>query len=348
MKKLVSVGLVFILLLSLFAGIQVFAEEEPRPLRVAVQSFYCSSTVGYIVDNGMDVAAGIPFEILTFNGGAPINEAMAAGLWDVAVTGGAFIFAMAQYNAKLIGHQIDGTGAEGNAIYMRNTNPGAKVKGYNPDYPEVYGSPDTIKGQVLLQNTGTTSQYLAINYLDALGIDEKDMQVVSLDFPQLYSSFATGQGDLSAMTSPHSYKAQEHEDWTMAATLENLNTPLYEAIVCTEDAYNNRRDDIVKFMTLIYQANDAIAQSEDLAFEVAKKWYADSGKDLSDDDILAEVQGKPFITSEQARNMDLNVFAMKYADFFIRCDKIEPEKREVVQANICQDVLDDALAALAQ
>lgn len=345
MKRLVGIGMVLVMILSLFSGLQVLAEEEPRPLRVAVQSFYCSTPVGYIVDNDLDDAAGIPFEILTFNGGAPINEAMAAGLWDVAVTGGAFIFAMAQYNAKLIGHQIDGTGAEGNAIYMRDSNPGAQIKGYNPEYPDVYGSPDTIKGQVLLQNTGTTSQYLAINYLDALGIEEKEMQVVSLDFPQLYSSFATGQGDLSAMTSPHSYKALDHEDWTMAATLENLKTPLYEAVVCTEDAYNNRREDIVKFMTLIYQANDAIAASEETAFAAAKKWYSDNGKDLSDEDILAEVQGKPFITSEQAKELDLSVFAMKYADFFIRCDKIEPDKREVIEANICQDILDEALAA---
>lgn len=346
MKRILSLVLVLILLMGLISCTSAFAQESPRPLRVAVQSFYCSSTVGYILDHHMDVDAGIPFEILTFNGGAPINEAMAAGLWDVAVTGGAFIFAMAQYNAKLIGHQIDGTGADGNALYIRNSNPASEVKGYNPDYPDVYGSPDTIKGQMLLQNTGTTSQYLAISYLDALGVEEKDMEVVSLDFPQLYSSFATGQGDLSAMTSPHSYKAKTHEDWTMAASLEKLKTPLYESIVCTEEAYNTRRDDIVKFMTLIYQANDAIAASEETAFETARKWYADNGKDLSEEDILAEVQGKPFITSAQAKEIDLRVFAMKYADFFIRCDKIEPDKRDVIEANVCQDVLDEALAAI--
>lgn len=342
MKKPVSLVIVLALALSLFAGFPA-AAEEARPLRVAVQSFYCSTPVGYIVDNGLDVEAGIPFEILTFNGGAPINEAMAAGLWDVAVTGGAFIFAMAQYNAKLIGHQIDGTGADGNAVYARNSNPATQIKGYNPEFPDVYGSPETLKGQMVLQNTGTTSQYLAVNYLDAMGLQESDMQVVSLDFPQLYSSFATGQGDLSAMTSPHAYKAKNHDDWTMMATLENLNAPLYESIVCTEEAYNTRKDDIIKFVELIYQANDAIAQSEESAFAAAKKWYMDNGKDLTDEDILAEVQGKPFITSEQARGIDLNLFAMKYADFFIRCDKIEPDKREVIASGVCQDVLDAAL-----
>jgi NitT/TauT family transport system substrate-binding protein len=342
-KRYLSVALVAMLVLSLTQGLSAFAAEQPRPLRVAVQSFYCSTPVGYIVDNGLDVEAGIPFEILTFNGGAPINEAMAAGLWDVAVTGGAFIFAMAQYNAKLIGHQIDGTGADGNAIYARNVNPATTVKGFNPNFPDVYGSPDTVKGQVLLQNTGTTSQYLAVSYLDALGVAESDMQIVSLDFPQLYSSFATGQGDLSAMTSPHAYKAKAHDDWTMMATLENLGAPLYESIVCTEEAYNTRYDDIVKFISLIYEANDAIAQSEETAFAAAKKWYQDNGKDLSDEDILAEVQGKPFITSEKAKSLDLTVFAMKYADFFIRCDKIEADKRDVIASGICQDVLDKAL-----
>ena len=342
MKK-ITLWMMVLALMTGMLGCGASASEEARPLRVAVQSFYCSTPVGYIVDNGLDVEAGIPFEIVTFNGGAPINEAMAAGLWDVAVTGGAFIFAMAQYDAKLIGYQIDGTGGDGNAIYARNENPAVKVQGFNAEFPEIYGSTDTLKGQMVLQNTGTTSQYLAVNYLDAMGLAESDMQVVSLDFAQLYSSFATGQGDLSAMTSPHAYKAKNHEDWTMMASLETLNAPLYEAMVCTEDAYNNRKEDIIKFVELIYQANDIIGKDEQSTFDAAKKWYTENGKDLPDEDILSEVQGKPIITSDMAREMDLSYFAMKYADFFIRCDKIEPDRRAVIEAGVCQDVLDAAL-----
>lgn len=341
MKKLFSIALVLILVLSSIPFMAV--AEEPRPLRVAVQSFYCSTPVGYIIDHGMDVDAGIPFEIITFNGGAPINEAMAAGLWDVAVTGGAFIFAMAQYDAKLIGHQIDGTGGESNAIFVRNDNPALTIQGANPDFPAVYGNAETVKGQMLLQNTGTTSQYLAVSYLDAMGLQESDMNIVSLDFPQLYSSFATGQGDMSAMTSPHSFKAATHEDWSIVASLSSLNAPLYEAMVCTEDAYNTRKEDIIKFVSLIYQANDQIAVSEESACAAAKKWYTDNGKELSDEDILAEVQGKPFITSAQAKEMDLSNFALKYADFFIRCDKIEPDRLDAIAGGVCQDVLDAAL-----
>ncbi len=338
MKKLIS--MILVLLLALGACVTAPAQEV-KPLRVAVQSFYCSAPVGYIVDNGLDVAAGIPLEVIVFGGGAPINEAMAAGLWDVAVTGGAFIFAMAQYNAKLIGHQIDGTA--GNVIYARNENPLTQVKGFNAEFPEVYGNPEMVKGQMLLQNTGTTSQYLAVNYLDAMGLADSDMEIVSLDFAQLYSSFATGQGDLSAMTSPHSYKALAHDGWTPVASLETLNAPLYESMVCTEEAYNTRKDDIVKFVKLIYEANDALANDEQLAFDTVKKWYADAGKDLPEEDIYTEVRGKPFITSDQAKEIDLNLFAMKYANFFVRCDKIEPDRLEVIESGICQDVLDAAL-----
>lgn len=341
MKRLVCLVLALSMMLTLFCGFA--SAEEARPLRVAVQSYYCSTPVGYIMDKGWDKEAGIPFEISVFNGGAPINEAMAAGLWDVAVTGGAYIYAMARYDAKLIGHQINGQGGNGNAIYMRKTNPAAEIKGYNPDLPEVVGSPETIKGQMILQNTGTTSHYLASNYLLALGIDPSEMQVVSLDFAQLYSSFATGQGDLSAMTSPNAYKAYGNDEWLVAASLESLNVPLYEAMVCTKEAYEERYDDIVKFVELIYRANDEMAASEDIAFAAAKKWYTDNGKDLPDEDVLLEVRDKPLVTSEEARNIDLYDFCMKYADFYIECELIEADRRDAIEAGVCQDILDKAL-----
>lgn len=49
-------------------------EKTIRPLRVAVQSYYCSAPVELILERGWDVEAGIPFELFIYADGARIND----------------------------------------------------------------------------------------------------------------------------------------------------------------------------------------------------------------------------------------------------------------------------------
>lgn len=316
---------------------------DQKPLRVAVQSYYCSAQVGHILDQGWDTEAGIPFEISVFNGGAPINEAMAAGLWDVAVTGGAFIYALANYDAKLIAHQVDGTG--GNTVYVRPESPVMTVKGHNPEFPEVYGSPETVKDITILQNTGTSSQYITIAWMNAIGAKQEDLNAVHMDFPQIYQGFLSGQGDAASMTPPFSLGDAQKQGWAVAATLQDCGYQLLESTVATKEAYETRYDDLVKFTELLYRAGDALAADDELAFQVVKKWYTENGKDLSDEEMRAELSYKPFITSAQAKEMDLNDFAVKYGEFYISIDLIEPARLENIKAGIANDVLQDAMKA---
>lgn len=321
-------------------------KPEARPLRVAVQSFYCSSPVGLIMERGWDKEAGIPFEISVFNGGAPINEAMAAGLWDVAVTGGAFIFAMSNYDAKLIASQIDGRG--GNYIFAKKGSPLLGTKGYNPKYPDVYGSPETAKGMTLLLNAGTTSQYTAQIWMDAIGIKPEDVNVVSMDFAQMYQAFVAGQGDAASLAPPQSYLDPDSQGWQMVASLENLNGNLFEATVATKEAYDTRKEDLAKFVELLYRANDELNADPQLKFDTVKKWYSDNGKTLTDEQINSEINTKPFIGSEQARKMDLGAFAVQYGEFYVSIGKIEPEKLENIKAGVANDVFQDGLAKISK
>ncbi len=361
-KRVIAIVLVLTMMLSLMgcgqtpsvtsasptasAGAGETTPPAAKPLRVAVQSFYCSSPVGLIVERGWDKEAGIPFELSVFNGGAPINEALAAGLWDVAVTGGAFIFALANYDAKLVASQIDGRG--GNYIFARKESPIFTVKGHNPNAPDVFGSPETVKGITLLQNTGTTSQYTAQTWLNTIGVNEEDVNIVHMDFAPMYQAFVAGQADCASLAPPHSYVDYQAQGWEMVASLQNLNGNLYEATVCTKNAYENRREDIVKFVELLYRANDELIADEKLKFDTVKKWYSDNGKNLTDKEIQSEIDTKPFIGSAQAREMDLGKFAVQYGEFYVSADKIEPEKLDKIKAGVANDVFQEALKNLSK
>jgi len=342
MKKILFVILVLVMLTAVFSGTTMAASSNVgEELRVAVMSFYCSSVMGYIVDQGWDKQEGLNLKTIMFSSGAPINEAMAAGEWDVAVTGGAFIFAMAQLNGKLIGHQIDGT--YGQAVFVRKDSPILSVKGVNPKLPEVYGDPKTVSEKMLLQTTGTTSQYVASSWLEAIGLKEDQVNAVSLSFAQAYQSFLIGEGDITSLCSPFVVKAYQTTDWVEVANLKKLDKKLYESIICTEDAYKNRREDVVKLLRLIYRANDVLEANPDLKFEVAAKWYKESGKELTESEVKAECEGKPFVTSAEAKKIVLGKFAKEYAEFFASVNKFDQVQVKAVEGNVYNDIFQEAL-----
>jgi sulfonate transport system substrate-binding protein len=341
MKNFLTVSVVLIVL---FIGLSGCSDKkqatEVKGLRVAVQSFYASCPVGLIVTKGWDKEAGIPFELSVFSGGAPINEALAAKKWDVAVTGGAFIYAVANFDAKLIAHQIDGSG--GNGMYVRPNSKLLSAKGTNPNFPEVYGTPEMVKGLTILHNTGTTSQYITVNYLKALGVNPDDVKTIHADFQQLYQAFLTNKGDMVALTAPHSFKG-DAEGWKMVANLTTLNSKMYEATVCTKEVYESRQADMVKFVKLLYRATDAMLADPKLKFDVVKKWYADNGKTVSDADVQKEIDLKPFVGSAEAKQMDLGKFATSIGQFYVSVGLIEPQKIENIKKGIAYEVFKEGL-----
>src|SRR5699024_4706419 len=123
--------------------------------------YYCSFPVGLMLEEKMADEFDCPFEIEVFSSGATINEAM--GEWDVAVTGGAFVYALANYDCKLIAHQLDGTG--NNDILARKDNPILDVLDDKEAMAEI------VKGSTILTNIGTTGHYALTLWLKNMGLE---------------------------------------------------------------------------------------------------------------------------------------------------------------------------------
>ena len=102
----------------------------------------------------------------------------------------------------------------------------------------------------------------------------------------------------------------------------------------------------MKFIDLLYQACDALAADEELAVETVVNWYTNCGKTLTPEDARTSVQGKPFISSEEAAGITLGEFAASYAAWFESRELIDATGLENVKANVAADVFADALALL--
>ena len=311
-------------------------DAASEPLRVAVQSFYCSSMAQYIQDQGLAEQAGLDIEWIVFNGGAAINEAM--GEWDVSVTGGAFVYALANYGCKLVAHQVNGT--DGNYVCARNGDPLIDA-----ETPEEMA--DLVLGKTLLTCIGTTGHYTLNLWLESIGLSPDECQIMNLEIANVYSSWVAGEGDYCVLTEPYCYYDMDEMNTTVVATLDSIGGELYEATVCTKDAYENRYDDVVKFVEILYQACDALAADEDLAVQTVVDWYTNCGKTLAPEEARTSIQGKPMITSEEAKQIALGEFAESYAAWYAEQELIDQTGLENVKNNIASDVFTDALANLS-
>lgn len=341
MKKALSVILILAMCVALVAGCSGGSEGtsgeggENDPLVVAVQSYYCSFPVGLMLEEKMADEFDCPFEIEVFSSGATINEAM--GEWDVAVTGGAFVYALANYDCKLIAHQLDGTG--NNDILARKDNPILDVLGDKEAMAEI------VKGSTILTNIGTTGHYALTLWLKNMGLESSDVNLVSQEFANVYASWMAGEGDFAVLCAPYCNYDWDELGSEKIATLESEGGHLYEATVCTADAYENRYDDVVKFVQMLYTACDELAADPQLTFDTAKQWYTDWGREISDEELQAEVDAKPVFTSDYAKQIDLTEFAVSYAEYFADQGLIEKDRVETVKENCANDLLEDALAS---
>lgn len=315
-------------------------EEALTKLRVAVQPYYNGLQMAYILDKGLDKEYGLDLEPILFSNGATANEALAANEWDVTLTGGAFVFGSANFGAKVVGHHIDGTG--GNELYVRADSPIAEVKGFNPTYPDVYGSPDTVKGAKIIMSTGTTSQQCAVKWLEAIGVQEEDVEMVNMDYASGYQAFLSGEADAVVLVSPYCYDAPE-QGWVKAADLISLDAPNYETIMCSSQAYEEMPDAVATFVALVYMTNDVLEADPDLKLEYCMKWYADNANAVDEASAKAECDLKPLVTSDAAREIEFGAYVKDYAEFMVSVDKLDASQVDVVSGNVVPEILEQAL-----
>ena len=118
---------------------------ETVTIRVSGLKQQLSLPLWYIHEQGWDVENGFNLELTVFAQGSGINEALGSGLDDVFTIGAAGISSCSVYDAVyLYSHEDSGAGQN---FVVRADSDIAQVKGELADYPEVYGSADTLRGR---------------------------------------------------------------------------------------------------------------------------------------------------------------------------------------------------------
>lgn len=309
-------------------------------LKVAVMPFLNSLPVEYMVQNKLDEANGFKIETVYFSNGGAMNEALAADQWEVGTLSAAAVNSLAIYGAYCIadiGHSEGGL-----YTLVSPDSPIAQATGTNPSYPDVLGSPETVKGAVIATSTGTISHLNVNKWLEVLGLTPDDVQIVSMDFPAAYQALKTGNCDVAALNPPTSFTA-ESEGYVVTSSLSSLKVPQYDSIIVSNKAYNERRDVLVNYVKAFFQACDALQADPDMAAQMLLDWYTANGSETTLEACATEIETRPFVTSEEAKGITIGESVAITGEFWVSQQLLEESRFPEIAKHVDDTIVKEAL-----
>lgn len=286
----------------------------------------------YAYEEGYFKEAGLDVEIVNFGSqGTLVNEAMAAGECDIAVSGMASVYALTTGMYKYIG---DGClTISGETIYGRADDAIYKA---GADSNGVYGSADTLKDAVVLGPMNTTAQMNAIAYMKYFGIDSNSFTYTNLDYSSALAAFESGQGDLIAVN-PTFAANLEKDGYVKISDYSQISSQsIIDAVYCQNQVAEERPGDVELFLNCYYKACEDMLNNQDKRVSVAYQWYIAEGLDYSEQDVINECNLKSYFTLDTVDSGDyaLGDFMNYAAEFLLTNEKVTEDDVNNVKASI--------------
>jgi len=318
MSKLFRIMLAAMMMIVFNVGAVNAAGET---LRISIQPCLHGMSPWWDMQEGRDKAANLKFELQLYPSGAPQNEALAAGKWDVGAMGMApSIMAALRYDAKIIG--ISNDESETNDIWVRPDSPLLKTKGAVPGYPDIYGKPEDWKGKQILVTTISTGHYALSATLKALGLSDKDVKITNIEQAQAITAFGAGQGDIAVLWAPFSYMA-EARGWKKVSSGRAAKAVVAGFIVAS-NAFVKEKPELAARWLKLYMANiDKMRDDPKGSEEWLNKFFSDyCGLKLPRELLKYEFSLRPlFPVAEQIKILkdpqQARMWAEKLVDFFV-------------------------------
>ncbi|MFR4119384.1 MAG: ABC transporter substrate-binding protein [Bilophila wadsworthia] len=158
-------------------------------IRTAWMDSYETFAMWYAKEKGWDKEAGLDIDILFFDSGMAILNALPAGEWQYSCLGGVpAMMGNLRYGTSVIGVGTDESACV--AVLARPDNPVFKTKGLNPKHPGVFGSPEDVRGKTILCTTVSSAHFALTAWLDAVGVKPTEVTIKNMDQPQALAALA--------------------------------------------------------------------------------------------------------------------------------------------------------------
>ena len=182
---------------ALFGSLFQSSPSLSETLRTAWLGEHEAFLTWYAKEKGWDKEAGLDIIMLRFDSGKSLIENVRAYDWAIAGCGAVpAMQATMSDQVEVIAIANDESSA--NMILTRPDSPILAEKGFNPDFPNVFGTPESVKGKLILCPKKTSARYLLDKWLATLGLEEKDVKIEELEPTPPWARSRTG----TAISSP--------------------------------------------------------------------------------------------------------------------------------------------------
>jgi hypothetical protein len=187
-------------------------------------------------------------------------EALPAKQWQVGGTGvGGQLIGGMRYKIYNLAPVVDE--GEVNTFWVRKDSPILKVKGFNPEYPELYGSPETVKGATILFTSQTTVHYIIGKWLNALGLKESDVKLTNMDQSSIPPAIEKGIGDVASVWAPFNFTL-EGLGLVKAGSTRSSKAFTATTLVGDKEWCDANPELAAKFLRVYFRASKAINEAK--------------------------------------------------------------------------------------
>ena len=255
--------------------------------------------IWYAKQKGWDKEVGLDVELLYFSSGMDALSTLPAKTWVFGGMGAIpALMGALRHDTYVIANCNDE--AMVNAVMVRPDSPIMQTKGYNKSYPNVYGTPESVKGKTVLCTTVSSAHFALSSWLKALGLTEKDVTIKNMDQAQALAAFDNGIGDGVALWAPHMYAGQE-KGWKIAGDLHmcKVGNPI---VLIADTAYAEKNPEITaKFLSIYLRAVNMLQKEplESLVPEYQRFFLEWAGKNYSPELSLTDLKTHPVYNLEE-------------------------------------------------
>ena len=316
MKKkyvgLISILMAFFITATGCGSSSTTSQSGQKPIvRASLQPCLHGLPSWLAIEDGWIKDSPINLELVFFKSGAPQNEALAANQWDVGAMGTVpSILASIRYNAYMVG--ISNDESETNDLWVKPDSPLLKTKGFNPKYPEIYGSADDWKGKKILVTTVSTGAYALGATLKDLGLTDKDVKMINMDQGQAITAFESNQADIVQLWAPYSYIA-EAKGWVKVSSGKRAGVSVPGALLVRKDFADKNPELVVEWLDLYMRGIDYMKKDPAGANDWLFKFYNDyCGLDLGKELVSNDLKLRPLLdVNEQIKALEDPTIAKK-------------------------------------
>jgi len=313
------------------------AEDLPV-LRVASMPVVTSLPTYYIQQNHLDEKHGFQIEVTMFASGAPMNEALAADLWDVGTMGAAAVTGVANYDELIIGEVLEST--DGLGVFVMPDSPIASAEGYNPSYPTVKGSPETVEGITVLCPVGTAQHMNVLKWLEKLGLEATDVNIVNMETVQAYQALQAGQCDAVALNSPTFFDAVT-DGMVQVANLAEMGVTYVDMVVANRASADAMPEVIQAFMDALTEACDALQSDNDMAVDLLMQYLEENGSETSRENCVSDLERITFVTRADWKGRELGIFAKELGEFYVGVGQLDASVIDKFENNVINTFVKD-------